>query len=257
MNYVYFEWIKLRSRRWIWALAAVYIIGLPIAIKMITGVSYLKKEIAEGQFMEYAAFGFINFSCLHLVIPLWIILLIGIEFGNGHVNQVVFNASSKHYFISKLVYCFLIALTFSVLGTITMGLVHVTAPFDITVPVSFYGVFIFQSLFTFLSVALLFMSIIFLTRNIAVALVTYFLLSFTEGMVFMFVKKIYSIDLFFLPFHVVNVLYVKGGSTATANYYNLFQDFDSRVLWLPVSIILLVWLTYIDFTKRELKPLSD
>jgi hypothetical protein len=257
MNYLYFEWIKLRSRKWIWALAAIYIIGLPLAIKLVAGVSYLKKEVAEGQFMEFAAFGFINFSCLYLFIPLWIILMIGIEFGNGHVNQVVFNTSSKHYFITKLVYCFLIAVTFCVLGTITMGLVHITAPFDITVPISFYGVFIFQSFFTFLSVALLFMTIVFLTRSIAVALITYFLLSFAEDTAFIFVKKMHAINLFFLPFHIVNVLYVKGGETLTSNYYNLFQNFDSRVLWLPVFLILMLWLTYIDFTKRELKPLSD
>ncbi|MCW5912218.1 MAG: ABC transporter permease [Cyclobacteriaceae bacterium] len=257
MNYLYFEWIKLKSRRWIWALAAISIVGLPVAIKVVMGVSYINNEVAEGQFMEYAAFGFISFSSMYLFIPLWIIVFIGTEFGNGHVNQVVFNASDKDYFISKLVYCLLISLAYCLLGVITMVLVQVTAPFKVMVSLNFYGVFIFQSFFTFLSIALLFMAITFVARSIAVVFVSYFLLSFTEDLAFMFVKKIYDTELFFLPFHITSSLYVKGGERLTANYYNLFQNFDSRVLLLPVFLLAILWLTYRDFTKRELKPLSD
>lgn len=238
-------------------MAAATVLLLPVGIKVVADLSYLDKQVTEGQFMEQAAFGFISYSSLYLFIPLWIIVFIGTEFGNGHVNQVIFNASVKEYFISKLVYCLLIALAYCLLGVITMLLVQVTAPFKVVVSLSFYGMFIFQSFFTFLSVALLFMAITFVARSIAVAFVSYFLFSFTEGIVFMLAKKIYDTELFFLPFHITASLYLKGGERLTTNYYNLFQNFDNRVLLLPVFLLVMMWLVYLDFTRRELKPLSD
>jgi hypothetical protein len=257
MNYLYFEWMKLKSRRWIWALAGITILLLPIGIKIVTNLSYLDNQVSEGQFMEHAAFGFINFSCLYLFLPLWIIVFIGTEFGNGHVNQVAFNASFKDYFISKLIYCILISLAYCLLGVVTMVLVQITAPFEVTIASGFYGEFIFQSFFTFLSVALLAMAITFIARNLAIAFVSYFLLSFAEGIVFMLAQKIYNTEFFFLPFHITRSLYVKGGDGQVSNYYNFFQDFDNRVLLLPVFLLVMMWLIYLDFTKRELKPLSD
>ena len=211
MNYLRFEWLKLKSRRWAWLLAATTALALASVIKLLSNISYLNEQVTEGQFMEQAAYGFISYSCLYPFLPLWIILFIGTEFVNGHVNLVVFNTSYKTYFYSKLVYCFLISTAFCLLGIVTMVVVQVTAPFNVLLPKSFYGIFIFQSFFTFLSIALLAMSITFLARNIAISFVVYFILVFAEGMVFMIVKKLNGMELFYLPFHITNILYVKGG----------------------------------------------
>lgn len=257
MNYLGFEWHKLKSRKWILVLAGVTVLALPIVIRMLTNLSYLDEEISQGQFMESAAYGFITYSSFYIFLPLWIIVGIGIEFNNGHVNLVVFNTSYNSYFKSKFIYCLLISLAFCFLGAITIVIVQLSAPFDVESSLNFYGVFIFQSFFTFLSISLLAMFITFIARNIAIAFVTYFLLLFADGMTFMIVRKLYDNELFYLPFHITNILYVKGGDKTVDNYYNFFQEPDSRAIILPFFLIIILSITYWDFTRRELKLLSD
>ncbi len=257
MKYLSFEFLKLRSRTWIWALALGTMIILPLTLKIIMNLEYLDNQVAEGQFMEHAAYGFISFSTLYIFIPLWIIAIVGIEFSNGHVHQVVFNRSFKFYYISKILYCISVSLIFSIVGVYSLVIIQVTAPFKPYVSSAFYFVFFAQCFVTFFAQALLLMAIVFLTRSPMIAFISYFIISFTESIIFSVVNRVYAFQLYFLPFHFANIFYVKSGEPKIEKYYNPFLEFDSRVLLLIFFLALILFLAYKDFTKRDLKPLSD
>ncbi len=257
MNYLTFEIFKISSRKWMIILLLANIVLLPLIVAILVKLEFSSGEISEGNFLENAAYGIISISTIYFFVPLWILIFIGIEFSNGHTNLVVFHKSFKFYFISKIAYCFLVSLFYCILGLFSLLIIHLTAPFKLEASTVFYMSFITQSFFTFFSISLMLMALVFLVGSPIIAFVSYFVISFTESILFLIGKKIYAFDLFFLPFHISRLLYLKNGEGKSENYYVLFYDYHNQILILPVFLLIILYATYWYFIRRDLKPLSD
>lgn len=257
VKYLFFEFYKVRQRKWLLIYLCANSILLPILTKILTNLNFTTGQTAEGQYLDHAAFGIISFSSFYLFLPVWILIVSGIEFTNGHYSLVIFHKSRWFYFCSKVVYCLMISVYFSLLGLISLLLIQKTAPFSITISVQVFIEFFIQSFITFFSLSLFQLSIIFFTRNPITGFIVYFFISFGERMIYTLLMKIYSIDLFYLPLHLLNSFYVRSGEVKSENYYNPFSDFDPRIALLPVLLLFTLGLTYLWLIKKDIKSLSD
>ena len=257
MNYLSFELFKILNKKWTVLLLVATTILLPFIIRTVSNLAYSSNEVTEGQFLEMAALGFISFSTSYIGIPVWIIFIIGIEFSNGHASKVIFYKSRKHFFLSKISYSLLVSCFFTLLGLLSMFIVHLSATFSPITSVAFYLGFLVQCFITFFSISLVLMSLIFFIRNPVIGFVVYLIITTLEGMTYVLFSKLYSTKLFLLPFHLAQLGYLKNGEMGAANYYNPFLEFYYRILFLPIFLSLLLFLTYILFNKKDLKALSD
>lgn len=257
MNYLSFELFKILNKKWTVILLVATTILLPLLTRTVANLAYSSNEVSEGQFLEHTAFGIISFSTSYIGIPVWIIFFIGIEFSNGHASKVIFYKSRMHFFLSKISYSLLVSCFFTLLGLLSMFIVHLSATFSPITSVAFYLGFLVQCLVTFFSISLILMSLILFIRNPVIGFVVYLIITTLEGIIYVVFSKLYSTKLFFLPFHLANLGYLKNGEVGTTNYYNPFLEFDYRILFLPIFLALLLFLTYIHFNKKDLKALSD
>lgn len=257
MKYLLFEFYKIRNRKWLLIFLGIITILLPIITRILTNLNFTSGHTTEGQYLEHAAYGIISFSTFYLFLPVWILIVIGIEFTNGHYSLVIFHKSHWFYFCSKVSYCLMVSVYFSVLGLISLLIIQKTAPFSITTSVSVFIEFFIQAFITFFSLSLFQLLIIFFTRSPIIGFIVYFFISFGERMVYTILIKIYSIDLFYLPFHLLNSFYVRSGDVKMENYYNPFFEFDSSVIIQPFFLLFVLGLTYQWLIKRDVKALSD
>lgn len=256
-KYLLLEFYKIRNIKWVLLLLGVTTILLPIVTRILANLNFTSGQTAEGQYLDHAAFGIISFSTLYLFLPVWILIVVGMEFTNGHTTLVIFHQSRWFYFCSKIVYCLMISGYFSLLALVSVFIIQATAPVDIPVYGTFFLEFFIQAFVTFFSHSVFLLAIIFFTRSPILGFVVYFFITFCEQMVYKIMIKIYGIDLFYLPRHLLNSFYVKSGEQETENYYNPFTDFDPTVILLPFMVFFLLYVTWQGFIRRDSKPLSD
>lgn len=233
------------------------LIVFPFLSRTLVFLEYSSGNASDGSLMETAVYGIIRLTTSYFFIPIWILVLIGQEFSNGHVNLVVFHKSYWYYFMSKIYFSIIASVIFTVIGVISVALVHQAAPLGLFIPEFFYITLVCQLFFTFLGTSVVLMCIIFLIRSPVIGFVFYLVLSFTEGIVFLIVKKLYEIDLYLLPLHIPRLLFLRNGEPKFENYYNPFTNFDSIVMLVPIYLLALLIITYLMFKKINLKPLSD
>lgn len=258
MNLFRLELNKILNRR----MAMIPLIATPVFfVALVTISTYFEaqqNQVPEGSFADRVAQACLNSSQLYLFIPLWIFLIAGTEFFNGHVNRVVFESSRVVYFRSKLAFCFLLSLYFLTIQIITLSTAVAVSPFRfLTVESAFYVQFALQALLANLCFALLLMMLLFIVKSPVKAFAFYFLWMLIEGLSFRFVKGLYEFELIGLPLHLTRLLMSKNGEMEFDQYYNPIVS-NPVIIFLPVAFTALVTsLTFFWFKRSSLPALSD
>jgi hypothetical protein len=257
MRLIKIEVDKILHRKFSRWLLIVTTIVLPLALIIISDMSTQDEALTEAEFIANLSFAIISYIQSYIFLPIWIILFIGQELSNGYINRFVFARSRKDYFLSKLLYCVSIASYFSVLGIISFIASAYTASVlsDITI---FQCMKLFcQLALSTLSYAMLLMSLVFIVRSPAIGFIIYLAWNFSEGILFRVAAGIWSIELKWLPLHLVRTLYTINGEATSGNYHNPF-DGNPTAITLPITFIMIAtMLTYQSFLQTDLKPLSD
>jgi len=258
MNLIYFEIQKIVYKRISLILLLVTAISFPWIIKAVSQISVLEENIPEGLFVERVAFAVIAYFQLPFLLPIWIIIFTGLELSNGHVNRVVFARSREYYFSAKLVYCIIITIIFSCIGLVAFLFTVKTSPFqELVVASEVYWNFFLQLVFSTFGYSILLLGITFIFRSPVISILVYFGWVFVEGIIFLFVRSRYGVEIKWLPFNLIRTFYVRNGEVATKNFYNPFVENIVATI-MPIGLILLViFVGYSIFSKSNLKPLSD
>jgi hypothetical protein len=257
MSYLAFEIGKVVYRRLALILLIATILIFPLLVKVISHLSVLKDKIPEGLFAINVATTVLLFSQTIVFIPIWMIVLVGLEFSSGHVNRVVFIKSREYYFLSKVAFTVLVTLFFSVLGIIAFTVATETSPFKFFhVPLDFYISFFAQLFTATLAYCILLLCLVYWLRSPVIAFVVYIAWSMVDGITYSVFKSLYNVELI-LPLQFVRTLYMKGGEIDPKNYYNPFVESPALVIGPLVMVGAILFFTYRIFIRRSLKPLSD
>ncbi|MCZ8020215.1 MAG: hypothetical protein O9302_03290 [Cyclobacteriaceae bacterium] len=258
MSILQFELNKVLSRRFTLILLIATCILFPSIIKVIAHLNVIKDNVPEGLFVNNISFAIIFYAQSYFFIPVWIIAIVGNELTNGHVNRVTFIKSRDFYFSSKLLFTLSLSLLFAILGVLSLIFSVTTSPFKyLQVEFSYYLVFFIQLLFSCLYFSILLLCITFILKSPIKVFITYFLMTFLEGIIFSIFESIYKIELKWLPFHLVKTIYLRNGDSKLSNYYNPFlEDFNSLVLP-TIFVVAITFITYKIFIKSNFATLSD
>ena len=257
MNIIKLELFKLFKRNSVkFSLLAASVI-LPALIISLSQLHAIKDKVPEGVFMNDASWATVAYTNFYFALPLFVIVFTSLELTKGHANRVCFIKSKKFYFLSKVAYCFLISLFFSAIGIVTLYITQKTAPYQLQVSFIFYSKFFFQLLLTNLCIALFLNSIIFLVKSPIITFVVFFVLSTAEVIIYTLIKGLYSIDLFYLPLHLMKLYFSRGGTGQMDSYYMPFDSFSWTYLLPPVFLVCMLSLAYLRFKKSDLPVLSD
>lgn len=254
---LFFEWEKIKRRRLVSGLLIGLSFLIPIGVRIILQLDFKSGSSAEGLMMGYSAYSAITFPTGYFFIPVWILILIGMEFSNGHVARITFLKSKKFYFLAKVSYCVMVSIYFTILAVVTFAFVEFTASFQIDSSLQFYIGFAAQAFYTFLSISLLLLAFIFLVKSPVIGFVGYILIHMFEGLLYTALKGFFSLDLYLLPIQSTNIFYVRSGVQKADNFYNPFIEFSPLFLFQPLIISTLVWLAYTVFMKKDIEQLSD
>jgi hypothetical protein len=259
MNHLSFELGKIFHRRLSLITFFATIFLFPVLIKAFTHMMVVKTQIPEGLFANNVASVVILFSQSYTFIPVWMLLLAGLEFTSGHVNRVAFMKSRGYYFMSKLAFTAIVTLLFSVLGIIAFMISTETSPFrDFHAPFTFYLQFLAQLFLVSLAYSALLLCLIFWLRSPIIAFVIYFAWNTVESIGFTLFQKLYHTELTWLPFHLINTLYLRNGESGISNdYYNPLAESPTSVVAPLAMVAVILFFTYKIFIRRDLKPLSD
>ena len=252
------EVTKIFHRRFSIALLIATVVLLPSLVKIGAYMSIVKDKVPEYLFADTVAFGTIMFTQIYFLQPVWIIVLIGQELSNGYVNRVAFARSRKFYFLSKLIYCCIIAAFLSIVSFMAFFVSIETAPFkNFGGEWLLYLKFIPQIVLTTLVFSIFLMCLVFVIGSPLKTFVVYFVWSFVEGILFLLVEAKFDLELKWLPLHLVRTLYVKNGELQLANYYNPFFDNLPSIV-LPVGFVCAAtYLVYKYFLRKDLPVLSE
>ncbi len=248
------EALKLRNRRLSQSLLIFYFIALPLLVNL--GAHYGRSG-PEGTYVEEMALAFLSFSSLYLFFPLWVILLVASEFKNGYVHRVVFLSSRDHYFRSKMAFCTISSIIFSIIGVVTLAGADVFSPYPfLEIPLIFYFKYFFQCLLTFLALSLFLVSLIFIMRGIVVTFVAFFAWQLLEGTIYLVAQK-YGYNLVYMPLHLLRGLFVHDGEPQLGNYFMLFDQWKWTYIWVALLVVVSLTAAYRYFVQSSLFTLSD
>lgn len=257
MNAVSFELTKFLSRKSTRLLLITSIL-FPAMVILVSHLNIIKDHVPEGSFVDNVAFGTIAYSQSFFFLPVWIIVFIGQELAGGHASRVVFTKSRNFYFASKLGYCGMVTVVFSVLGMAALIISIQASPFTyLSVGLSYYLSFLTQLVFSTLLFCALLMSLVFILRSPIITFVVYFAWTFIEGLLFSAISSIYEIELKWLPVHLIRMTYLRNGEVQLNNYYNPFAG-NIISLIAPLGFAgVIVLISWRYFQKVSLQTLSD
>lgn len=248
---------KILNRKFSFWLLIITTILFPLALIIISDISIQEDGVTKTEFFPNLSFAIISCIQSYIFLPVWIIIFIGQELSNGYSNRFVFARSKKDYFLSKLIYCALIALYFSVLGTVSFVASAYTSSLLSDITILHCMKLFCQITISVFSYAMLLMSLVFIVQSPAMSFIIYLAWNFTEGILFRIAEGIWTIELKWLPLHFTRLLYTVNGEATSNNYYNPF-DGNLTATAMPIMfIIAVILLTYQSFVQTDLKPLSD
>lgn len=257
MRLIKIEIDKIVNRKFSCWLLIITTILFPLALIIISDISLQEDEITEAGFLANLSFAIISYIQSYIFLPIWIIIFIGQELSSGYSNRFVFARSKKDYFLSKLLYCTIITLYFSVLGIISFIASAYTSSFTSDVSTLQCLKLFCQLIISIFSYAVLLMSLVFIVRSPATGIIIYLVWNFTEGILFRIAEGIWNIELKWLPLHLIRTLYTINGEATSKSYYNPF-DGNLQSTTLPLLfIIALLFVSKQLFLQTDLKPLSD
>jgi hypothetical protein len=259
MSHYKFEISKLVRSKWSVMLTIGTAILYPLTVIIVCFLGSTEDNIAEGLFVQCVAFGVISYSQLFLFIPAWILMLVGNEFTNGFVQRYVFLKSRSAYIVSKIIFCTIVTVFFSLLGTIAFVFaVEFSAYPDLHVTVLDCIQLFVQMTVANLAFCLVLLSLIFVVRSTVYGFVAYFAWNFFEGIVATLLRKFTILDVEILPLHLIRSLFSTSGEPKSEDYFNPFFTSDISIVFLSILVVAAITsITFFTFREAQLKALSD
>src|SRR6218665_1628129 len=128
MNYLYgkfkTEIFKARHRKFQLTALLFTLVGFPLFMKAFTIIIAKASDQANAPpelFIAEVAGVHVKMPMFVLFIPLWTATFVAQEFSSNHVNKAVFLTSKKDYFISKIIYCFIVSLWFAAIESMSVA----------------------------------------------------------------------------------------------------------------------------------------
>lgn len=239
-----------------WLLISTTIL-FPTALIIISDISIQAEDITEAEFLANLSFAIISYIQSYIFLPVWIIIFIGQEMSNGYTNRFVFARSRRDYFLAKLLYCATVTLYFSVLGIISFVASAYTSSVITDVSILQCMKLFCQLLICIFSYGVVLMSLVFIVRSPAIGFIIYLVWNFMEGILFRVASGIWSIELKWLPLHLIRTLYTINGEATSRAYYNPFNGNLPSITLPFLFIIALLLATQQIFLHRDLRSLSD
>ena len=258
MKLIQLEMGKILGKRFSLLLLIISAILFPILVKIISHLNAVEDNVPEGLYAIHVAFGVIAYSQTYFFLPVWLIIFTGQEFSNGHVNRIVFETSKQFYFKSKIVYCGLITVFFTVIGLLSLVISIAYSPFpDLNINVGFYFQFLFQMAVATFSFSILLLALVFVFQSPTLTFVIYLGCNFIEGIIYTSVKGIYKIEMVWLPFHLVKTFYSRNGESSVDYYHFPFTETPTSLIAPSLFVFFLLLFSYHYFSRNSLKTLSD
>lgn len=230
----------------------------PVILKIVSHLTATTDNVPEGLFPDKVANAILVYAQSYFFVPVWILLVIGTEFANGHVNKIVFIKSRTYYFDSKLLYCILVTFMFTILAALTFFISIQFSPYKfLSVDPVYFGLFIAQfAVSTFLQCTILLILVLIL-RSATVSIIVYLGWSFIESIAVTLIKGFYGIHLKYLPMQIPKSLYTKFETHRSTVYFNALSSnlFEVAALLLVCAVGLILFRR--SFSSTQFKPLSD
>lgn len=255
---ILFEYQKIINKRSSFSLLLATTILFPIALKVLLILDVREANITISTYANYTAYAILGLCHIYFSLPVWAIIFVGLEFGQGHVHRVIFLRGRKFYFFSKITYCILISTFFTVLGLITSVWIVQTSPFEaLHVDGLFYINLFIQLFLSSFGLSVLLLLLVTMVQSPIVAFVIFSIWGFVEGILFRIVDKVYDIKLGFLPLHLVRTVYCQQGDPKLENYYLLFDEGIIHTIPLIGFTSILIFIIYKRILGISLNSLSD
>lgn len=210
-------------------------------------------------FLREIAYATISFSQTIVFIPIWIIFFVGSELTGGHAQRVSFLRGRRFYVTCKIAYCVLVGLFFSMIGLISIVLTVLFSPAfsDYELSGGFLLSYFIQATVAAISFSLLLLCFVFVMKSPIITFVFFFIWTFVETASSTIFRNVFEVELKYLPFKFIKLLYLTNGVEKTTNYYNPFED--DIVLIIPTLgfVLVILGMAWFYFPKSNLKPLSD
>lgn len=251
-----FEWSKFVGRKSSWVLILINAILFPLVVGAVAFLNMTEDNVPIQAMPGNIAYGIIAYSQLYIFLPVWIIVFPGLELSGGHASRVIFLTSRWFYLSSKIYFCALISLMYTILGLLTLLIAGYSLS-GLVISAEFVIFFVVQSILSNFVFSVLLLCIVLLVRSTIMSFVVYLVLNYIEGLIFVLVDKLWGLKLNGLPFHLVRSFYVRNGESGLINYYNpIFEDWT--VLLISGVALIIAWILVCRiFLKSDLPPLSD
>lgn len=229
----------------------------PILVKVVANLSATTDNVPEGLLAAKVAEAILVYAHSYFFVPVWILILIGIEFSNGHVNKVVFIKSRTFYFDAKLVHCLFVTALFTLLAAISFVISVQFSPYQTlhVEPVSFL-LFLLQFFVSTFMLCVILLIVALAVRSPVIGFVVYIGWSIIERVTVTVVQGVYDVHLRYLPMQMSRSLYERLEGRES-EYFNPFHSDITEVI-IPVLVCsVLVFLARRIFSGTQLKALTD
>ena len=267
MNYLYgkfkTEIFKALHRKWQLTALLFTLVGFPLFMKAFAVIMAKASEQANEPpelFIAEVAGVHVKMTMFVLFIPLWTATFVGQEFSSNHVNKAVFLTSKKDYFISKIIYCFIVSLWFAAIESMSVAFSLDGGLFQSPLTkLSFIYWFAPHVFLINLFYALIFLCVTFAYRSPTASLLAAYCFPQLDGFAYHLFAKLFHINLNWLPFKLLNSTYIQNGYKYDANqYYNPLYEGELLIFLGPAALAVgLCFLSYRWFLVRDLKTMSD
>lgn len=256
INTVKFELIKLiKSPKRFYSL--VLSITFLISIVVLSSYNYVNSDFPSyEEFKRNLSFSILHISTSYFFLPVWILIVIGIEFQSGHVSLLTALKGRTYYLICKMFYSFLIVSVFTLASFFAYFLSLIFSPFswdltgqDLFLALQFFSVYLTTTFF--------FLSLVFLTQSPAKGYGYFIGLSILEGFLAPFLSKLLDMRLTFLPIQFLRSLYSIDGKSEMEYYYNPIVENFALILFSTVLSIIVLALVSRHYLKTDLPSLSE
>ncbi|MCX8490615.1 MAG: hypothetical protein ORN54_06065 [Cyclobacteriaceae bacterium] len=209
----------------------------------------------EGLFQEKNAHGI--FGLTRILVMLWTVIPIGQELSHGYVNRAVLSTSRNRYFMSKLVFCSMLSIFFAALGLVSFwASIRCSAFSAIEIDGAFVVQYAVQLLLANLLYSFAYMGLVFTIRSPMAAGLTAYFWPQVEAISREICKGELHIDLYWLPFQLVESVHMKPSS---GNSLYDYVPLNNPLALVPPLVVMaiLTYLSYRWFLKRDLTVISD
>lgn len=258
LQYFKLELAIWTHRRWLVVITIITWILLPLICLGSNYIGFKTNELAEGDFFQTQAYLYLNLVQIMLFLPVWTLILGGLEWTYGTAQRRILLDSRFGYWISRMIHAFLVSGYFTITGILTVLLALKFSPFGpLSIPVEALFFLLLQFFIVMLYLALVMETLVLITRSAFISIAIYIGWGIVENILVILITNTTSIKPIFLPLHNLQKLYLVNGSRGLENYRNPIPD-ELWTLLLPTATVwIIIFIGYLVYFKREIKGLSD